>query len=90
MSKMDKFLGKSKECDILGEKVNIAPFKGKELDLLLNLGEKPKGADLIKMVHAALSKTEEVTLEQVGEMSLEAINAFAEAIIEVNGLKEKK
>jgi hypothetical protein len=89
MVDMSRFLGKPREYDIDGEKVTLRPLKGKDLDLFMG-SDAESGKGVLKLVHHVIREQQDpnITLEQVGEFSLAAINAWAEAIMDVNGLKK--
>lgn len=85
------FLAKGKEYEIEGQKLELKPFKGKQLDLLMNMSEKPTGEDVRNLVAQALTTSGiPTTLEDTEELSIGFINKVAEYVMDVNGFNIEK
>lgn len=87
---IERFMGKPKKYDIEGEVVELRPLKGKDLDLFTGL-ESDGAAGVRKLVHYVISTQicSDVTIEQVEQFTIGSLNAWAEAITDVNGLAKK-
>lgn len=87
MAKIDvaQFLGKPKEYSIGGQSVWLEPLKGKDLDLLLGMKEGAEKEGIKRLVTRAL----ELTDEEFDQLPVSFLNESVEAILDVNGLKQK-
>lgn len=91
MSNLSKFFGKPKEYTIMGEKITLYPLKGKDIDLLMDLGGDNNAEGTKKLLYFYLKNIEPTfTDEEFNELSAEFITGLLKNIIDVNGLSEKR
>lgn len=92
MSKLGKFLGQSEEIEVLGEKLKIYPLLTKDLELFMgkeNASPKEK-MDMSKIIIKKSLKDEEVTDEEIENMTTEAFTKIMDAINKLNGFTNGK
>jgi len=89
MSRLERFLGKSKKFNIGGEEIEIRPLAVKHLDVLMKLGDKEKSAEAMKkLILLTLQRSfPEENIETLEEFSIEFLNDLVNAIIEVNNIE---
>ena len=89
--RLSKFAGKAKRFthEESGLVVDLKPFKGKDLDVLLALGENTSSEDIINLITKALLNSDySITKEEVGEeFTVSQITWLAECIGAINGSK---
>lgn len=85
--KLRKFLGKSKTYEIEGEEFTLTPLKGKDLDVVVNLGEDAESMKKV-MLMALKQISPEATKDDLEELPVSFLNKLSEAFIDVNGLKK--
>jgi hypothetical protein len=89
--RLKAFIGKAREFEKGDWKLTLMPFKGKQIDLFMDMGSNPSGEDIRKLVHEALSKSGyEVSMEDVGEFEVGFLNWVAECVVEINGFRLEK
>jgi hypothetical protein len=92
MNKMDDrfkaFLGKKRlfEDKEAGYSEELQPFKGRDLDVLLAMGESPSADQIINLVYKALHVSgNDITKDEVAELDVAYITWIAKCIGDVNG-----
>ena len=92
MGKIDKFLAKSVEVEISGEKYNLKPFTLEEMPLLINLSSKDETiqakatGDVIKLVMKQIDPS--ATDEELNSISVEYLTEIMAAVTKVNGMDD--
>lgn len=81
-----KFLGKSKEYTIMGEKVLLEPLKGKDMHLFMGISDGSETAIVKNLVMHYFELTE----EEFNNAPMNFINETSQAIMDVNGFSGKK
>jgi len=92
MSKLGKFLGKTEEIKVQGEKLTIHPLKVKDLKLFMGK-EKATPEEQMAMSKEIIKKSlkdDEVTDEEIDNMNTEAFMELMEGINKVNGFTDEK
>jgi hypothetical protein len=90
--RLKKFLAKPKTFKKDDWEITLKPLKGKHIDLMLNMAEKPTYEDIVKLVHVALTNSGyELAVEEVKEdMGVDFIMWVFECLGELNGTKPEK
>lgn len=89
MSKLARFMGQPKEYDILGEKVTLYPLKGKDMHLIMGMkdGEEIEGMQKLLLNYLQQTYGNDVTIDDLSEFSVAAVNRWMECIMDINGVK---
>jgi len=85
------FTGKARvfEDKERGFREELKPFKGKQLDVLLKMGENPSGDDILVLIHQTLINSgNNITLEEVGELEVGYLTWLGECAGDVNGMSK--
>ena len=92
MSKLNKFLGKSEEVEIQGEKLTIHPLKVKDLNLFVGKenASQEEQMRLSKEIIKKSLKDDEVTDEEIDDMTTEVFIILMDEINRINGFKDDK
>ena len=92
MSKLNKFLGKSEEVEIQGEKITIHPLKVKDLNLFVGKenASQEEQMRLSKEIIKKSLKDDEVTDEEIDDMTTEVFIILMDEINRINGFKDDK
>lgn len=86
--RLKAFLAKGKNYEIEGQTLELKPFKGKQLDVLMNLSESATAEDIRRLVAEALTTSGiPTTIEDTEELPVAFINKVAECVMDVNGFK---
>ena len=89
--RLQAFIGKPREFRKEEWKLTLKPFKGKQLDEFMVLGENPGASEIIAFVASSMKHSGyEVTAEDVEELDVSFINWVAECVVEINGFKLAK
>lgn len=89
--RLNKFLGAKVvfRDEERGYEIELKPFKGKDLDKLLNLSENMKADDIKNLVYDALSNSGyEVAKSDIDEFEMGFITWIATCVGKVNGTSE--
>lgn len=90
MSKLSKFLGKSKTIEIDGEKIEIKPLTVKNLDVMLELGTEGKSVkalrDLVKLTLQMAKGFEDVTDEEIIKLPLAHYRTIIDVVMDINNM----
>ena len=88
MGRFNYTLGKGKDVQIGDETFTIRQLNARNLALFLD-EKQDKAESMFKMVLASLQQTDEtITMADIDEMPLPVFQQVAEAVMEVNELKE--
>lgn len=85
-------MGKPKTfTHVSGETLTLKPFKGKDLDVLLSVGDNPSSDDIKNLVYHALQGTElSCTKDEVDDLDMQFITWVSECVGEINGSRKPK
>jgi len=93
MSRVGKLLGKASEVELEGETFKIYPLPVDDIELFTKLSgnDETKTKEAIKeLIYKSLKQGEpDITMEEIGRIPVTHLTTISEAIIEVNGLKDK-
>jgi len=89
MSKLSKYLGKSKTVKIGDEELEIKPLTVKELPLIIRMGEDKERPQAMKeLIQITLKKAvPDATQEEIDGFGIQYFNELIEAVMDVNNLK---
>jgi len=89
MSKLSKYLGKSKVIKLGEDELEIKPLTVNELPLIIQISEeKTRPEAMKKLVQITLKKAvPDATQEEINGFGIEYFNELVEAILEVNNMK---
>lgn len=92
MSRLSKLLGKPIELEMDGEKFDIFPLNGEDLDLIMGLNsqnEQVKTSSLRKLLIKTVKRSvPDATDEEILALPFEKITKIIEVAMEANGLKD--
>jgi len=84
---IEKFLAKPKKVKICGEELDIYPLKVKDLDVVMKLSNKDNPEGLREMLERSLKKTFPDEVDKIPDISIEFLEPFVNAIMEVNNIE---
>ena len=92
MSKLSQLVGKSKEYEIGGLKLDFQPLTVKDMDLFVKMEDENKKAHAITLLIKKTLKiaVPDATDEEIDNIGFENLEGILEAILDVNGMKDKK
>lgn len=94
MSKLEKYLGKSKTIKLGDDELEIKPLTVDELPLIVKMGNESERPEAMKEIIKKTLKNSvpDATEEEINGFAMSYFNEIVEAIMDVNNLKvdEKK
>jgi len=92
MSKLEKFLAKSKKYNIAGVELEISPLSIQDIHLIVDLEKPEKQAETMKeLIRVSLKRAiPEATDDEINQIGMRHLKELMEAIIDVNGLAQDK
>lgn len=92
MSKISQLAGKGKTVNVGGVELFLEPLSVKDMDLMVKLEDTSKMEWAMKeVIKRTLKKSdEEITEEEINNISIDNMKDLMEKIMELNGLSEEK
>jgi hypothetical protein len=85
--RLKKFLAKPKTFTKGDWEITLEPFKGADLDVFMDMAEKPGTQEVLSVVQHALERSGyESTIDELKEQPLPFIQWVFESIMDVNGM----